>query len=154
MSAYYLQSDPATCRRYFPLVGSFAFSRELTVYLYMYRYPDPGQYLENITAGIHQFTQILISHVAISLEGYKPVPGTTSFVKIVLDPTKTWFQSKAECEKDVGGRLVVPSGELMQDYLNHTMMGMVNTTTPGDRLWLGGQSTTQFTWLFLDGESD
>ncbi|CAG0895888.1 unnamed protein product [Darwinula stevensoni] len=85
--------------------------------------------------------------------GYNLVPGTKSYVKIVLDTTKTSAQAKTECEKD-GAGLAIPNQEPVHNYLNKTMMeNAAKLTTTYYNFWVDGKAfpPNHFVWFFRDG---
>ncbi|CAG0904450.1 unnamed protein product, partial [Darwinula stevensoni] len=85
--------------------------------------------------------------------GYNLVPGTKSYVKIVLDTTKNVAEAKTECEKD-GAGLAIPNQEPVHNYLNETMMeNAAKLTTTYYNFWVDGKAfpPNHFVWFFRDG---
>ncbi|CAG0892379.1 unnamed protein product [Darwinula stevensoni] len=83
---------------------------------------------------------------------YTPVPGTSSFLKLVRIDGITWIQAKAECSLDVGSRLAIPATTEMLNSMNQTMIAVLGLDIACKYFFMDGQSTTnQYTWSFSDG---
>ncbi|CAG0886138.1 unnamed protein product [Darwinula stevensoni] len=86
--------------------------------------------------------------------GYTPVPGTSSFLKLVRIDGLTWIEADAKCRLDVGGRLAIPATTEMLNSMNQTMIANLGVDIVCKYFFMDGQSkTNQYTWSFLDGTS-
>ncbi|CAG0887905.1 unnamed protein product [Darwinula stevensoni] len=113
----------------------------------------PDTYFTDIFQSLYFHSIMALKMTYDSPEGYNLVPGTKSYVKIVLDTTKTSAEAKTECEKD-GAGLAIPNQEPVHNYLNETMMeNAAKLTTTHYNFWVDGKAfpPNHFVWFFRDG---